>query len=67
MNILTFILLFIIFNLCAYICAYIFLIRDGIKMYRNLWNSTSEQNTKMFKFIVNELNREQEWRNSLDD
>lgn len=63
MNILTFILLFIIFNLCAYI----FSLRDGIKMYRDLWNSTLEQNTKMFKFIVNELNREQEWRNSLDD
>lgn len=63
MSILTFILLFVIFNLCAYI----FSIRDGIKMYRDLWNSTLEQNTKMFKFIVNELNREQEWQDSLDN
>lgn len=63
MSILTFILLFIIGNLCAYI----FSMRDAVKMYQALWQATADLNAKLHDFIKTELNREQEWRNSLDD
>lgn len=63
MSILIFILLFVIGNLCAYI----FSMRDAVKMYRALWQSTADLNTKLFDFIRTELDREQAWRDSLDD